>query len=241
MKGIFFISIIIALAIEGFADITMLQTLTVPSGEKQSIKNIKISIKNDKARIDIEQDGLSAIINLHSQSIFILTHNTKTVMKVPSEFFNAIVPNTSKSGKISFQKTGEKKSINGYNCEAYKTINVATSTPQVEWWLTQEIDASEAEAFRKYFSAIFGLSEEESKELKGLLLKSTSIFNIDEKPFTTVMEVKSISREKIEASLFEVPSDYKAIDITSSIPIQQSHQSSLTSSVSTNKAGGTTR
>ncbi len=201
--------------VDAFSDITLVQTMTMPSagGNTEITKHITTLIKGNKARIDIAEDNLSAIINLNDKTIFILTHNTKTAMLLPSEFFNTILPNIPKTGKISFHKTGERKKISGYDCECYKMTSTVSNAPQIEWWLTQDIDATETEIFRKYFVTMFGLTEEETRELKGILVKSITTFNVEGKPINAITEVKSISREKIPQNSFEIPKDYQIMDI----------------------------
>ena len=82
------------------------------------------------------------------------------------------------------------------------------------FWMTQDIDAKEFERFKTFGMQIPKMKGSGSMaDMKGIAIKSTSKTTLMGHVIDSSTEIQSVSNDTVSASLFDLPKDYKVIEI----------------------------
>ena len=201
------------------ADLTVvhnLKTSAMPEKSGQGL-TMTIKIKGQQARIDFSGKPMSSIVDLKARKLLVIDHNKKQVMSMPLAFMQSMLalsaPETTVGqDKSAIRKTGEVQTINGYKCQEYKGSSVGGMT--IRCWMADVPEASEMEPFRAYARNAFkATSFGGLAAIKGLIVRSESIVPTNEKKVTSRTELKSLSKAPIAAAVFNLPANYKVMDM----------------------------
>lgn len=121
-----------------------------------------------------------------------------------------------KFGEVSVTKEGPGGEIAGFDTDKY-TIVVAPLN--IEVWAAPDLEVPELYydtlKLRAPANPMFDMGKmfEAMKEIKGMSLKTQTTFSMMGRTSTTITEVTRVEEGAIPASTFEIPSEYKKIDL----------------------------
>ena len=211
------------------ADMTVVQTLKsdlMPGAKHDS--TMTMTVKGQKARIDLPGSKMSSIIDAKAGKIYTLIHNKKQVMVLSLEDLkkSAALATKSKEGKTKpafhasgrsacgGKKTGKTKTIQGYKCTEYDFLGVGANPAKIKCWIAEDVDDSEMEVVRSFggkMGGMFGFNDVQKP--KGMVIRSESKMNINGREVISESEVQSIKRDPVDDSLFVLPSDYNILEL----------------------------
>lgn len=199
------------------ADLVVVQEITGPSNLGGQQTRLVSYYKDDKARIDVGEK-VSSIINGATGQIISLMHDQKMVTKFDSKQTSALYAMSQQVGSVpsaaqKISPTGKKDKINGFNAEEFVieqagnkiTLWLARDYPNKEKLLKQLslLQKSDALKFTPEMSTI-GMDN-----LPGIPVRMISNISGAE----TTINLVSIQEKTLENSLFEIPANYKSLDI----------------------------
>jgi len=208
----FFASITALLAVAHLAGAGLVITEEVDQsgGPMPGKTDMTITTSGDKTRIDIGKE-LSSIVDSKVGTVTSLIHSQKIAMQLPEGMMNAVKEQVSKStAKPDLQPTGKKETINGFRCEEYQGTLAGM---KCAIWFTQ--DVKDGQAILDQLNKLAGSDPTFQAALQGGSLHGfpiRTVTNTPEKGKAT-MTVISISSENVPDSAFEVPADYKAMNM----------------------------
>ena len=178
-----------------------------------------IKIDQGRARVDVSPE-VSTITNTATGESITLMHTQKSFMKVPAERAQALAERMQKlqaqagaaSGPGKFTATGKKEKVEKYDCEIF-TWNGNGMTAQ--WWVAKDypnaapLKAALDEMQNSGVAALAKGMRPDTSQLPGMVVKSEFTF-AGQKITTTLV---SAAEQSIEASVFEVPADYKELPL----------------------------
>ena len=212
------------------ADMTVVQKLKsdLMPGAKQD-SSMTMSVKGQKARIDLPASQMSSIIDAKEGKMLTLDHKQKQVMVMSLDDLKKSVALATKSGqektKPVIKKTGKVETIQGYKCAEYDFVGIGDNPAKIKCWITEEVDDSEMEVVRSFggrMGGLFGFND--LQKPKGMIIRSESKMNIAGRDVTSASEVLSIKREPVADSVFVIPADYKTMELPSFNPPPQPAQ-----------------
>ena len=114
--------------------------------------------------------------------------------------------------KISFKKTNETRTINGYKC--YKVLYITNEEPLMEMWMTDKYQlGSEFIHLYKKMGMLKGELPEEAKNIKGFAIQSVVNMDLGMGKMESVTTVDKIVPQSISDSEFELPNGLKKIEM----------------------------
>ena len=200
------------------ADMTVVQTLKsdLTPGARQN--TMTMSVKGQKARIDLPASQMSSIIDAQEGKMFTLLHKQKQVVVISLDDLKKSAELATKPGqekaKSVIKKTGKTATIQGYKCAEYDFTGGGDNPAKIKCWITEEVDDSEMEVVRSFggkMGGLFGFNDVQKP--KGMVIRSESKMNIGGRDVTSESEVLSIKREPVADSIFAVPADYKTMEM----------------------------
>lgn len=201
-----------------FADMTVVQTLKSDLMPGAQQNTMTMTVKGDKARIDLPASQMSSIIDAKAGKMFTLLHKQKQVMVISIEDLkkNAALATKTEQDKTKpvIKKTGNVDTIQGYKCAEYEFVGVGDNPPKIKCWITEEVDDSEMEVVRSFggqMGGMFGFND--FQKPKGMVIRSEVNMNINGRDITSASEVLSIKRDPVADSLFALPADYKPMEL----------------------------
>jgi hypothetical protein len=195
------------------AGLVIVEDLERTGGPTPGKDQLTITVSGEKNRMDIGKN-ISTIIDSKTGSTVALMHDLKMVMEVPAAIFDAIKKagaSAKEDSKLDLKPTGKKQTINGFACEEYagklKKMNVT-------FWVTNEIENQKE--ILDQLSKLQGDGDPfkgalaDGKDFPGVPIRT--IFKTNELG-TTTMTITSIKNEEVPDSVFEIPADYKKMEM----------------------------
>jgi hypothetical protein len=218
------VAVLFSLALEttSFADMTVTNTITVTVGEKTTLFTQTMYWTKSKMRTT-DPSGRIMITDLDSKTIIVLMPQEKRYIRDSFDEVKkreAMLPKEIREAKLSVRETGEKRTIDGYPCEK---LVFETGSAEITNWVTKKIalDPALKEFNKKFFSLTediktFHLGAQMNAAVEKRGAYPYLVISDMRLPFAgttqrTESRVKKVSYEKIEASLFAVPEDYKPL------------------------------
>jgi len=195
-------------------------------GAQQNV--MTMTVKGQKARIDLPGSQMSSIIDAKEGKMFTLLHKQKEVMVVSLDDLKKGAELAAKSEqgqeKSTFhatgrsacggKKTGRTDTIQGYKCAEYEILGAGEHAAKIRCWITEDVDDSEMEVVRSFggkMGGLFGFNDVQKP--KGMVIRSESKMKISGRDVTSTSEVQSIKREPVADSIFVIPADYKVMEM----------------------------
>jgi len=121
--------------------------------------------------------------------------------------------------KISVEPTGEKKRINGYNCQKYiQTMEMGMGTNKSVIWATTDIKV-DPDIYAKFTASMLanqpGMEQSidkmvhEMKKIKGVHVLNETTMNMMGQEMKTSVALLEIQEGKAPSSVFSIPKGYK--------------------------------
>lgn len=174
----------------------------------------KILLTKDKVRIENDQDKDRIIlIHMDEGKIYHLDIKAKTYKKVG---LPEGIKDIKGEKQIESQRLDQRKKCGEWDCYGVKVNTKAQDiTMEAEYWLAEAIDIPYDLRNRvaEYFGPDQkGLSEELAK-YKGYPVHAAMIMKIKDKEIKMTTRVEEIKRLEIEPATFEIPADFRAVDV----------------------------
>jgi Domain of unknown function (DUF4412) len=180
-------------------------TMKVTSEGKSNSMNYLI--KGDKMRIDFSQMGHASamIMDMNAKKSFVLMPEQKMYMEINMGNFEDMAKNEKKD--IEFKMTDVTKNINGFNCVKwiYKSKDA-----HGDMWMTKDLGS-----FMMYSNPMGHSQQPEwMKKIQneGYFPMLVTVYDNNDKT-TSELEVTSVEKQNLDASLFAVPPDYKLLQM----------------------------
>lgn len=179
-------------------------------------------------RTDHSGSGLTTILELKADQIFLIDHRSKGYLSMKLSLWEKemgdqlkknLPPVRPRERKITVRTFGEKAVINGFN--TVKVDVLADEERIEEHWMTKDIDMTDVDramekatqGFSKRFSSEIKEGQEIQKKLKpygfSVLVKDyAATYGLGA---VDVLEVKKIERKELKDEVFQPPSDYEKI------------------------------
>jgi len=183
----------------------------------QGAMNITAKLKEQRARLDMNgpQGAMSTIVDSTTGDSTQLMHAQKMAVTVPGAIvkqqIEAMKAAAGASGEAGAAKaTGEKEKVGEWDCEIYTWSSGTTSA---KLWVASNVPNGESlkGAMAKLKAGAFGatrLGPDESL-LPGPVVRTETTAGGQ----VTKMTVNAVKEEKLDASTFEVPADYKTMSL----------------------------
>lgn len=211
---------------ESLADMTITKEITTTVGGKKTASPQIIYFGKSKMRTD-DPSGLITITDLDAKAMIVLNPKEKTYTQESFDDVKKLeagLPREVKEAKLSVQEAGEKQTIDGYPCEK---LILGVGPSRIEVWITTKIavDPAVVEFDEKFLKL--------TRDVKTLNLQGRMRAAFEDRkayPYLTVIEmplafakgtqrteskVKKVSYEKIDPSVFTVPSEYRKVAVPS--------------------------
>ncbi len=195
------------------ADLTILQEISMPDAQMPSMSTTT-KIKDQMIRIDTGGKA-SMILDGNTGDMTSLMPEQKVAIPMNAAF-QKMAAKMAKANQQpgdsapDFKPTGRKQTLLGFECEEF---TATMSKQSMTIWVTQAIPESEqmAKQFEK-FGAQFKQfqSPAQAGKIKGLPLLTEITDDAGKK---TTIRVQAISRDAIAAKDFEIPRDYKKMEL----------------------------
>lgn len=222
MKYIKSLFIFAALVSAVFGDMTIVQTIKsdlMPGGPQNSPgqpldSTLTMSIKGQKARIDLPVSQMSSIIDLKADKMYTLDHRAKRVMVMSLDAMKKAMNSKDESEKSTVTKTGKVADIRGYHCAQYDILGTGKNPPEIKCWITEDVDDAELAPFQSLGGRLGGfLGFDGVQKPKGMMIRSESKMNMAGRSVTSSTEVQSIKKDPVAEALFVLPADYQVMEL----------------------------
>ncbi len=201
------------LAHAAFADLVIVQKIEQAASQTLG-DEMTVKVKGDKIRTDVGSE-MSTIIDSKGGGLITLMHAQKAAMAMPAAALDAMKAQMkSKAGEASIadlKPTGKTGEINGFKCEEYSGKYQGMD---VSYWVTREMAnqqqildqlaklSGDADPFKGAFKGAGGFP--------GFPIRTE--INSPQSGKTTVTVV-SVEEKSVPDSDFEIPSDYKKMEM----------------------------
>lgn len=212
-------AVLLVLNVSANADMTIVQKV---EGTGQ-ISEMTMKFKDDKVRTDVSPQ-ISTITDAKSGDVVTVMHPQKSYMKIPASSTKALMekmqqmqqPNggASPTPAPKLQPTGKKEKINGFDTEEYTATIGGMS---VHYWIAKDFPKWSTIAAQMLKMQQGGLGAMAkgmgpgAADFPGMPVRTE--MDMNGQKITTTLQ--SIKEETLDAKDFEVPSDYKAMQIPS--------------------------
>lgn len=217
MKTLLLVMMLGLVSVPAFADMTFVQKVQTGAmmGQPAHSDTMTWAIKGSKARLDFGK--MWQIVDLDAHKVYIVDVASKQVMvkstELPKETTDAVSAMAADM-KFDLHKTGKTDTIQGYKCEEYLMTMSGPMEMTSSMWVTEGIDSKEFDRFKSFGMQMPKVKGSESiAAMKGIPVRSTSKTTVMGNVIESSTEMQSISHEAVSASLFELPKDYKVMDM----------------------------
>jgi len=217
MKTLLFVMLFGLVSALAFADMTVVQKVQTGAmmGQPAHSDTMTLAMKGSKARMDFGK--ISQIIDLDTHKLYKIDAAKKNIMVMSTDLSKETADMISRIGedtKIDVRNTGKTETIDGYKCMEYVMTMSGPMSMVTTFWMTQDINAKEFERFKTFGMQIPKMKGSESMaDMKGIAIKSTSKTTLMGHVIDSSTEIQSVSNDTVSASLFDLPKDYKVIEI----------------------------
>lgn len=220
-----FIAILLFLLLAGVvsADMTVVQKVhsDAAMGQPAQDNTLTTYVKGKKALMEYDNRKMSILIDIDAGKMYTIDHGKKEAMSMPtsmakqsSEYLKKMTGG--ETPKVAFNKTGKSETINGWKCEEYTIKGTGSIGIDAVYWITEDIDATEMEAFKEFgqdMAKAFG--SEELMKLKGMPVRTISKMTMFGQTIGGTSEVLKVNHDSIAAGKFAVPTGYKMTEMPS--------------------------
>ncbi len=213
---------LVVLFVASFAITSVAQTqfegkvvMNVKSGDKGT--DIDLFVKGNKTLIQMMgEEKANLIMDSKAKKMTILMPQQKMYMEMDLNMMKDISEKMKKNDKSEkadkmngdFNKTGETKDINGYECE--KWVYTDDGGDKTEAWMTKELGN-----FMGFSNPM--MNDEASswqKKIEGQgYFPMLAIHYDDSGNVESSMEVKSVDKKSLDESMFEIPAGYSKFNM----------------------------
>ncbi|MGQ0658363.1 MAG: DUF4412 domain-containing protein [Chromatiales bacterium] len=208
--------------------IDVLRKMTAEKGERILEHTVTMYVKANRSRVDAEQNGqtTSVIRDMDSGSLITLQRASRTATVRGIDRAMPVGDQASaqpgKNGdtvpeeeRFLVQAAGTSNVINGYRCELYQGVNRAGD--YIQLWLTRDV-SDLPEGLIPVFAQLLNIAPIESATVnereffvtnRGIPVLVQSITPAE----LEIQQTVEISRQDISDGLFEIPEDFKEIDL----------------------------
>jgi hypothetical protein len=214
MKPFLSAALTLAFSLTAHAGVVIVQDVE-QTGPMPLKTRMTIKAEGEKARVDIGKE-ISSIVDSESGEVSSLMHAQKIAMQLPKGALDAMKEKVSDAGKNEgpdIKPTGKKEKINGFDCEEYAGTFQGLD---VAYWVTN--DLPNASAVMDQLGKLSG----GANPFKGVLKNGEDfpgfpIRTVITTPQagTSTMTIVSVNEEEIPAAEFEVPKNYKSMELPS--------------------------
>lgn len=186
------------------ADIVLTQHTTAGAAKTPSVT--QMSIKGDKVRSD-NDTTTTVIMNTATGDMTTLMHEQKMVIKVNTKDIPKAIDVPGVDPKSLLPKitaTGQKETIDGYECEIY--TSEAYGMVMKMWMCANYPGYDKLKAELKTMAKLAAPGAPNGPEVPGMMLKSE--YEASGVKFTT--KLVSLEEKPLSDDLFIIPADYKA-------------------------------
>ncbi len=188
--------------------------MNVKSGDKDT--DINMFVKGNKTLIQVSNEQkANVIMDSKAKTMTILMPEQKMYMEMDMNMMKGMTEKMKKNdeaednGKMNgkFDKTGETKDINGYECE--KWVYTDDDGNKTEAWMTKELGNFMG------FSNPMANDESSSwqKEIEGKGYFPMLAVHYVDGEVESSMEVKSVDKKSLDESMFEVPAGFSKLNM----------------------------
>ncbi|MDO9541624.1 MAG: DUF4412 domain-containing protein [Kiritimatiellia bacterium] len=219
MKYIALLFFSAGLAAAVLADMTVVQTLKsdlMPGAQQDA--TMTMTVKGQKARIDLPASQMSSIIDAKEGKMFTLIHKKKQVIVMSLADLKKSAALVGQGGqdktKPVVKKTGKVDTIQGYKCAEYEFVGGGDNPAKIRCWITEDVDDSEMDVVHSFsgrMGGLFGFNDVQKP--KGMIIRSESKMNIAGRDVISKSEVLSIKRGPVADSVFAIPADYQLMEM----------------------------
>jgi len=181
------------------------------------VSTLKLWVKGDWVRYVNSNDKDNVlIIRMDEDKVYQVDGKEKIVKEIDLKSkFVAL----EKQIQVSSKKTGEKKKIDQW--EAYQVLLTSSAkgvSTEVEYWLSDKIQYPMKT--RIQMAAYFGQGKiiEELKKYPGYPVEIIVHLKAQNKKIDMTTRLIKLEKKKVDKELFEIPGDYKKIDLPSKKP-----------------------
>ncbi len=196
-------------------------TSTIINGKEQSSGDTTTYYTEDALRMEAT-NGMITIVRLDKGTIWSLDPNTKTYTEQTVEQMIEQMKNIPKGMmdiEVDVEKTNEKKKIGKYNCrKIIMSMKIMGMPTETEIWATEDIEIDPVmlkftEKAQKVFEEVPMLKQtygmfEDVFDLKAFPVETVTEMNVFGRMTKNSSTLKSISMEKFDDTLFEIPKGY---------------------------------
>jgi hypothetical protein len=188
--------------------------MNVKAGDKDTDMNMFVKGNKTLIQVNNEQKA-NLIMDSKAKTMTILMPEQKMYMEIDMNTMKGISDKIKKNDESEsnektnskFDKTGETKKINGYECE--KWVYTDDNGDKTEAWMTKELG--------NFMGFSNPMSNDESsswqKEIEGKgYFPMLAVHYVDGKVESS-MEVKSVEKKSLDESMFEVPAGFNKLSM----------------------------
>jgi len=162
-------------------------------------------IKGENSRMSIQGGMMAAmmgdvVVNASKDQTYMLNDANKSAMLMPKDESKM----ADEASKYDVQKGADLRKIAGFDCQHY-IVKTKEGELVAEYWVTDEIGIKAAKGKASKSSPI---GQGSSFGISGFPLR----VQMNQMGMLVTMEAKEVKKEKLSASLFEVPKDYTISD-----------------------------
>lgn len=201
-----------------FADMTVVEKMNTGGMPGQAARTFVSTtyVKGQKARI--ESGDTAQIVDLQMGKVYTLDSERKEVMVVPLEVMkqagNVLGQLGQKSMNSTFNKTGASQKINGFACSNYHLESSGSFVVTADYCISDTVDTKELEPFKPLMQdALKVLGSDVLSKTKGLPIQSKLRMTMMGQVIEGSTEVQSVSYQAVADSLFNVPKDFKVVQM----------------------------
>ncbi len=204
-------------------------------GDKSKDKST-VYIEEDKIKVFDETENVSTIIDFESKALYVVDHDDETYQEIPLEELKSaaedamsqVNPQMQEAMKdmppeqqemmkkmmgdlfapMSVSKTGDTKSILGYECTKYEVTRQGKKTMEI--WATEDIELEHNYSDFMQLQMPGGQKMfEDFSKIKGMPLESRMSMGMAGMKTESHTSVTSVDKRDISAAEFEIPSGYR--------------------------------
>ena len=210
----------LCLVVAAFLAVPARGDLTIVSNVEGSgsVRHITTKLKGDKARVEVSPE-VTTIIDNKSGEMLNLMNTKKKFLRISADKSKAIAELASKYGgessvpaeKLKLTATGQKETINGYECEKY--VRESPSVKETYWIaplypdsavIVKQLQAVVPAAWNEIAKGMFDF-----RDFPGLPLRT--IIKTDGKEI--VSTITSIKQDPLSEAEFSVPKDFQELKV----------------------------
>ena len=217
MKKLFLTALCLVLATAAMADVKIVQKVKTGPMMGQPAKDTTVTmyIKGHKARNETGTAKQYQIIDVDSGKVYVVDPDKKQAMVMTTEMMKQSVGMISQmmgGAKPTVEKPGTTHTYNGFKCE---DVRITITGSQMMGFtsvscVSSSLDVKEFEPFKDFsqdVAKIFGVESKSS--VPGFPVHTETKMKMMGQDIDSTTELVSISHDSVDASLFEIPPDYK--------------------------------